>query len=329
MRGKPFDEPTVGRLRQAREVLSAEAEKSHHALYAKLREIVSGALRLDAFFVGLFRDAGHVLYAYQYDGAEYALPGVRPVNPEGPTGWVRAHNRSYAYRTDGGAILNRGIPWGDKERRSADALVVPMRRTHTGEVIGVVSAQTYTADSYGDAELAALEWLAEVVARILSAEDEDRELLAQLDDGHRPAAERVLGQTVSALVVERVAVVWQAAAQLASELESEGHRLGARARDLVRECERLQMDSAEIEFAGYREAAARFDSLSRRERDVVELMSLSDGEIAAQLYVARSTVKTHVRSILRKYGAKSRSTVVEEVSTYLGYARERGGSSSG
>ncbi|MEV0067092.1 GAF domain-containing protein [Amycolatopsis sp. NPDC050768] len=151
MRSKPFDEPTVGRLRQAREVLSAEAEKSHHALYAKLREIVSGVLRLDAFFVALFRDAGHVLYAYQYDGAEYALPGVRPVNPEGPTGWVRAHNRSYAYRTDAGAILNRGIPWGDKERRSADALVVPMRRTHTGEVIGVVSAQTYTAGSYGDA----------------------------------------------------------------------------------------------------------------------------------------------------------------------------------
>ncbi|WP_326567257.1 helix-turn-helix transcriptional regulator [Amycolatopsis rhabdoformis] len=302
MRGKPFDEPTAKRLREARDLLSAEAEKSHHALYDRLREIVADAMPLDAFFVALFRDADHVLYAYQYDGAEYALPGIRPVNPEGPTGWVRAHNTSYAFRTDAGAILNRGIPWGDKERRSADALVVPMRRTHTGEVIGVVSAQTYTPDSYGDSEL-----------------------LAQLDDGHRPAAERVLSRSVSELVVERVAVVRQAVAQLAAELEREGHRLGTRARDLVRQCERLQIESAEIEFDGYRDAAARFGSLSPRERDVAELLaqSLRNDDIATRLHIGLPTVKTHVGNILRKYGAERRSTVAEEISAYLGYAGGR------
>ncbi|MFI5607611.1 LuxR C-terminal-related transcriptional regulator [Amycolatopsis sp. NPDC051903] len=331
MRGFTFDERTTRLLREGRETLSAQAGKGHHALYDRLREVVGGVLPLDAFFVALFRDAGHVLYAYQYDGTEYALPGIRPLNPDGPTGWVLAHNRSYAYREDGGAVLNRGIPWGDTERRSADALVVPMRRTHTAEVIGVVSVQTYTPESYGDAELAALEWLAEVVARVLSAEEEDRAFLARLDDGHRPAAERVLSRSVSELVVERVAVVRKTAAELAAALEAEGHRLGARARDLVRECERLQIESAEIEFAGYREAAARFASLSPRERDVAELVGqgLRNDEIAARLHIGLSTVKTHVGNILRKYGAEQRSTVAEEISAYLGNARVRGHSYQG
>jgi LuxR family maltose regulon positive regulatory protein len=47
------------------------------------------------------------------------------------------------------------------------------------------------------------------------------------------------------------------------------------------------------------------EQLSKREREVLELLSgmLTTDEIAGELYVSVNTVKTHVRSILRKLGA--------------------------
>ncbi|WP_206784360.1 LuxR C-terminal-related transcriptional regulator [Amycolatopsis sp. MtRt-6] len=325
-RGYPFDERLVRLLRDGQRSLSALAVRGHHALYDHLREVVASAMKVDAFYVALFRDPGHVLYAYQYDGSVYALPGLRELNPDGPTGWVFRNRRSYRYRDDGGAVLDRGIPWGDRGRRSADALVVPMRRTGTDEVIGVVSAQTYTSDSYGDAELAALEWLAEVLARMLSTEEENRRFLETLDDGERPAVTRVLSRSMADLVVERVSVVRAAAAELRDALEAAGHPLLEPARELVRECERLQVDTAEMEFDSYRQAAERFESLSAREREVAGLLAegRTNDEIRERLHIELPTVKTHVGKILRKYGVRQRSAAAAEISAYLGSVRPPG-----
>jgi LuxR family maltose regulon positive regulatory protein len=54
------------------------------------------------------------------------------------------------------------------------------------------------------------------------------------------------------------------------------------------------------------------ESLSRREMDVLEGMAsmLPTEEIAATLYVSVNTVKTHVRSILRKLSASRRNEAV-------------------
>ncbi len=67
------------------------------------------------------------------------------------------------------------------------------------------------------------------------------------------------------------------------------------------------------------------EPLSVRELEVLRLLGsdMSQREIAAQLFVSVNTVKTHVRSVLRKFGVGSRGAAVEracEVGLIGGYA---------
>jgi DNA-binding NarL/FixJ family response regulator len=72
-------------------------------------------------------------------------------------------------------------------------------------------------------------------------------------------------------------------------------------------------------------AAADAASLTAREREVMELLGLGsrDREIAMQLVVEETTVKKHVRNILRKLGARNRTEAVAHLRDRIDASRDQ------
>ena len=59
-----------------------------------------------------------------------------------------------------------------------------------------------------------------------------------------------------------------------------------------------------------------FDSLTRRERETIALLSegMSNGEMASRMEVSRRTVEKHLESVYRKLGLENRYQLIQELS---------------
>jgi LuxR family maltose regulon positive regulatory protein len=86
-------------------------------------------------------------------------------------------------------------------------------------------------------------------------------------------------------------------------------RLGTAHRAMVGEL----LDAFEDRAPARRTVAPLLEPLSERERTILRYLptALSNGEIAAELFVTTNTVKTHLRSIYRKLDVARRREAVE------------------
>ena len=64
-----------------------------------------------------------------------------------------------------------------------------------------------------------------------------------------------------------------------------------------------------IQYLAADELRPKWESLSRRERDVAKLISkgLTNRQIAGQLSLSTETINTHVQNIMRKFGVDSKA----------------------
>jgi DNA-binding CsgD family transcriptional regulator len=227
--------------------------------------------------------------------------------------WVVASGKPYRFQDDDGALLNRGVRFGDGEP-SADAVVVPM--LSDDGVVGLLGALSDTPGVMTDEVVAALTWLAAVVLDRIQATSPGRRLnlgavYPELEDSGRAGTLMAVTHASAALT------------ELAAEIERLGEvddleKRTAAARRLSRRC--FEVQAALItRLGGHTDPESQrarrrdpLEGLSPRERAVVDLVTGPDGDpgnaaVAGALGIGTATVKTHMASVLAKLGLEHRS----------------------
>ncbi|WP_076259321.1 LuxR C-terminal-related transcriptional regulator [Intrasporangium flavum] len=318
-----LSDAAVRALRHADQMIREAGRGDVFTVYDACRVAACSLAPVDDFYVGLLQPRDRrISYPYMFSNGSYEETGTLTYGPGGVVAWVLASQRPYRYRDDDGALLNRGMRFGDDEL-SADAVVVPM----LGEdgVVGVLGALSDTPGSLGDEVVTALEWLAGLVLdRVLAARPGRRLNLPlvypELQDSGRAGVLMSVNQTATALT------------EMAAEVEGVRHLLVQDPSDpavqdrlaaLARRCfqvqaslvTRLGHQAGSDPDAGDRSAAEAIDpleGLSPRERAVVELVTSPEGDpgnagVARALGIGPATVKTHMASVLSKLGLQHRS----------------------
>ncbi|MEU4191395.1 LuxR C-terminal-related transcriptional regulator [Kribbella sp. NPDC026611] len=296
----------------------------HYRCYDLVRNVMAGITQVDAFYVGLFQGATRIRLPYCYDGQKYDAPEAHTFAPNGPTAWVFREQRTYRYAMDGGAVVRAGLSFGDARKVSADVVTVPMFRLPGArrEIFGVASMHSYRPAAYGAEEVAAFEWLTDVLARTLNRGWEDERVIRLLPNpgpGEEAplTAERVVDYAVARLD------------RLREYLDDAGRRLrgdeaNASAADVLdeagHECGSFQAELAEMLLEVDDDSANRFATLTEREQQVAVLLAdgRSNPDIADQLSVSAETVKSHLARIREKYGMTERSQLAADIARYLG-----------
>jgi hypothetical protein len=206
------DAETTLILREAFHKIDANYRNDHYGLYDYARAVMSKIVPLDHFYIGFFHGANRVRYPYGYDGGMYTDPASHIYGPHGQAAWLLKHRQTYRMQYDNGAALNAGVASGDTSRASADAVTTPLfRRGRDGEpaVFGMMSMQSYRPDTFDDNAVRAFEWLADLVARVLTTEAEDVDALRRLPADVDDAPQLVTADHIVELLSSRVADIRQ------------------------------------------------------------------------------------------------------------------------
>lgn len=145
---------------------------------------------------------------------------------------------------------------------------------------------------------------------ILTTFDDDEYLYGALRAG---ASGFLLKSADGDTLVDAVRVVAGGEALLAPEVTRRVIEHFSRA-DAPRQATDAPATASEDEQAEYQPSAEAIGDLSDREVEVLQLMArgLSNQEIASELFVSNTTVKTHVSHILTKLGVRDRVQAVVE-----------------
>ena len=314
----PLSDPVVRALRHADQKMHEVARGDVFSVYETCRAAVAAIAPVDDFYIAFVKDRDRrISYPYLFSNGRYLETGSMTYGPAGVVAWIAASHKPYRWRDDDGALLNRGVRFGDDEL-SADAVVVPM----IGEdgLVGIIGAFSDSPSVFTDEIVTAMTWLAGVVLDRVQAADPGRRLdlslvYPELEDDGRAGALMAVNRTSAALT--GMAAEIDDVRHHLSELSSDG-MLEDRLAALSRRC--FEVQASIITRVGQHASAdgtgeARPDpleGLSPRERDVVGLVTSRTGDpgnagIARALDIGTATVKTHISSALGKLGLQHRS----------------------
>ncbi len=314
------DAETAIILREAYHKIEALFRADHYGLYDYVRVVAGKVARVDTFFVGFLHGSSRVRYPYGYDDGRYVDPDTHIFGPNGQTAWLLKHRQTYRFAYDHGSALHAGVPIGDVGRRSEDAVTVPIFRPvkdGPDQLFGMLSMQSYAANSFDDNAIRAFEWLCAVVERVLTREGEDREALRRLPAGD-VGPNLLTSDHVMEYLAHRVGSIREIAEEAMDDPGASAAVHSHLAR-IVDATEHIQSELIEMLMDTDEGPERRFLSLTKAQQGIaVRLVDgIDNDQLAAELGISMNTVKTHLSAILRKYGMANRAQVADDVRKYL------------
>jgi DNA-binding CsgD family transcriptional regulator len=315
------DAETAAFLREAYHKIKGQFANHHFGMYDYVRATAGKLAPFDSFYIGLMHGANRLRFPYGWEGGRYDDPASHTYGPNGPTAWLLRHRQTYRFAYDNGASLHAGISFGDVERLSADVVTVPFFRyegSTRGRIFGMMSMHSYQTGVFDDNTVRAFEWLAGLVARVLTREAEDSEALHALPPGGPVAPETLTSDHVVEYMASRLAEIRVIAREIGrSGQVADGARDGSER--IAGICEQAQSELVEMMLRIDEGPERRFTGLSAQEQRVALLLvsGLSNSQLAGELGVSPNTVKTHLKNICRKYGMDNRTQIAEDVRRHL------------
>ena len=329
---KPLKADPLHLLLQSEQELNASDVADSYGFYELLHRIAGRIAPTDAFYVCLYSEADRtLLFAYNFDSGIYDEPVTVPLG-KGPTSWVVRHGQPFILGPENKATHSANISFGDMERKSRSAAHLPMRAPVAGNpqrLLGVLSAQSYTANAYDAPAAELLQWLADQAGRKLQQERDaatvrhiinEAEARAEARQRHVTGMAEEFGQMLKSLNRQ--------IATLRPLLPPGDKQLRQAIESLCRECQRHQTVANQLPLrpcyapdAGQAmpSPAPATLTLSRGEREVLELLrqGLSNGAIAHQLGISHDAVKFRLKGLYRKLDVDNRLQAVQVAASLI------------